>query len=110
DDAKAYLLVHDWPGNVRELRNTVRRAVLLSQERIELQHLRQRGAPPAAPTGEAPLLTVPEEPSALGRGLYDIIHDAVVELEKSLLQQALAETHNNKKKAAKMLHIGYKTL
>src|SRR5712691_9433802 len=48
DDAKAYLLVHDWPGNVRELRNTVRRAVLLSNDVIELQHLRQRGAPPGA--------------------------------------------------------------
>ncbi|HYT45665.1 MAG TPA: hypothetical protein VEP90_25290, partial [Methylomirabilota bacterium] len=39
---------HDWPGNVRELRNTVRRAVLLSNDVIELQHLRQRAAPPGA--------------------------------------------------------------
>src|SRR5437870_1775739 len=53
-DAKAYLLVHDWPGNVRELRNTVRRAVLLSNDVIELQHLRQRAAPPgAAPPARA---------------------------------------------------------
>jgi two-component system response regulator HydG len=45
EEAQAYLLVHDWPGNVRELRNTVRRAVLLSNRQIELQQLRQRRAP-----------------------------------------------------------------
>jgi transcriptional regulator with GAF, ATPase, and Fis domain len=52
-DAQAYLLVQDWPGNVRELRNAVRRAVLLSHDVIELQHLRQRGAAPAAPPAAA---------------------------------------------------------
>jgi DNA-binding NtrC family response regulator len=110
DEAKAYLLVHDWPGNVRELRNTVRRAVLLSQERIELQHLRLRQAPQAAPRIEAPPVVLQEAPRDPGRGLHDIIHAAVMELEKSLIQHALAETRNNKKQAAKMLHIGYKTL
>ena len=109
-DAKAYLLVHDWLGNVRELRNTVRRAVLLSNGVIELQHLRQGWAPPAEPRVEAHPLPGQEAPHEQGRGLHDIIHDAVVQLEKSLIQHALAEAHNNKAKAAKMLHIGYKTL
>jgi DNA-binding NtrC family response regulator len=110
DDAKAYLLVHDWPGNVRELRNTVRRAVLLSHGVIELQHLRQRRSLQSEPRVEAHPLALQEEPRDPGRGLHAIIHDAVVQLEKSLIHHALAEAHNNKKKAAKTLHIGYKTL
>src|SRR5262245_24654496 len=57
-EAQAYLLVHDWPVNVRELRNTVRRAVLLSPDAVvEVAHLRQPGAAPAAP---------PEAPRAAG--------------------------------------------
>jgi len=99
-----------WPGNVRELRNTVRRAVLLSDGVIELQHLCQRGAPRAEPRVETHPVAVHEEPRDLGRGLHDIIQEAVVEFEKALIQHALAEAHNNKAKAAKMLHLGYKTL
>ena len=109
-EAKAYLLVHDWPGNVRELRNAVRRAVLLSNEVVELEHLRQRWSLHSEPGLEAPTLPLQEELRDPGRGLQDIIHDAVVQLEKSLIQHALAEAQHNKAKAAKMLHIGYKTL
>ena len=106
-DAKAYLLVHDWPGNVRELRNTVRRAVLLSNAVIELEHLRRHWSLQSAPS-----LALQDEQRDQDRGLHDIIHEAeaVVHLEKALIQHALEQTQNNKKKAAQVLHIGYKTL
>lgn len=42
NEAKGYLLRYDWPGNVRELRNTIRRAMLLSNKRIALKHLQPR--------------------------------------------------------------------
>src|SRR5262249_51344110 len=109
-EAQAYLLGHAWPGNVRELRNTVRRAVLLGRERIGGEQLQERRVPPAVPRGETPPVAVPEAPPALGRGLHDLIQDAVGQLEKALIQHALQQTHDNKKQAAKMLHIGYKTL
>src|SRR5262245_33925165 len=111
-EATAYLLVHAWPGNVRELRNTVRRAVLLSPAggMVEVQQLRQPWASQAEPPRAAPSLAGLEEPPALGRGFHDIIHDAVGQLEKALIEHALAEAQNNKAKAAKLLHIGYKTL
>ncbi len=111
-EAQAVLLGADWPGNVRELRNAVRRAVLLSSGIIEPQHLGQRGAPWGwgAPRPAAPRLPGPETLCTAGRGLHEVIHDAVGQLEKALLQQALAEAHQNKAQAAKRLHIGYKTL
>lgn len=34
DDAKAVLRRYDWPGNVRELQNTIKRAMLLSQDSV----------------------------------------------------------------------------
>jgi DNA-binding NtrC family response regulator len=39
-EAQAVLLARPWPGNVRELRNTVRRAVLLSETVIAPPALR----------------------------------------------------------------------
>ncbi len=45
---------HDWPGNVRELINRIRRAMVLSEERLitpedlELGHLRERAIQPDA--------------------------------------------------------------
>src|SRR5262245_42621669 len=85
-EAQAYLLGHAWPGNVRELRNTVRRAVLLSQEQIEVPQLQQRRVPPAVPRVAPPPVAVPEAPPALGRGLHALIQDAVGQLEKALIQ------------------------
>jgi DNA-binding NtrC family response regulator len=52
----------------------------------------------------------PEDLRAPGRGLHDIIHATVTVLEKAFIQHALSATHNNKKQAAKMLHLSYKTL
>jgi len=57
----ARLARHDWPGNVRQLRNAVRQIVIdsRSSETVKVgpqieRLLREVGAQPAAPTGEAP--------------------------------------------------------
>lgn len=107
-EAKTFLLSYAWPGNVRELRNTVRRAVLLSSDTIEGKHLRQGRA---AWTGIAAIIAAPTLPSPYdGRGLHDVISEAVARLEKTLIQQILQETLGNKTKTAERLKIGYKTL
>jgi DNA-binding NtrC family response regulator len=107
-DAQAYLLSYEWPGNVRELRNAVRRAVLLSNDLIELKHLRQvigTSAVPSSPNVDLSAFKVQQ-----GYSLHEVLHTLAAELEKSLIQHALQESGGNKSQAARLLKIGYKTL
>ncbi|MBW3552650.1 MAG: sigma 54-interacting transcriptional regulator, partial [Gemmatimonadetes bacterium] len=53
DEVRRAILAHDWPGNVRELRNSLERAVLLSDGRIRPEDL-FRATPTAAPAGALP--------------------------------------------------------
>jgi len=110
-EAQAYLLMYDWPGNVRELRNAVRRAVLLSHRVIDCKHLRQTLTPPAVTLRVAENTILPPlPPLPHGQGLHELVRDMAEQLEKTLIQQMLRETHGNKRLAAQRLQIGYKTL
>jgi len=54
--ALAALRAHDWPGNVRELRNTVQRAIALSEgDLIEIEHLGLSAVAGVLPGTAAPL-------------------------------------------------------
>jgi DNA-binding NtrC family response regulator len=107
-EAQAYLLSYAWEGNVRELRNAVRRAVLLSNDIIELKHVQQVLGlmAAAAPAGS----NLPIHKLYQGYGLHDVVHEVAAHLEKSLIEHVLEETRGNKSQAAKRLQIGYKTL
>ena len=107
-EAQAYLLSYTWEGNVRELRNAVRRAVLLSNDIIELKHVQQVLGlmAEAAPAGS----NLPIHKLYQGYGLHDVVHEVAAHLEKSLIEHVLEETRGNKSQAAKRLQIGYKTL
>jgi Nif-specific regulatory protein len=84
------LVQYHWPGNVRELENCIERAVLLCEEHvIHSYHL-----PPTLQTGEQSD-TVP----ALS------LEEAVGNLEREMIIDALKNTHGNMSKAAQMLHI-----
>ncbi len=90
------LMEHGWPGNVRELANTVERLVLLAEGgRVSVDDL---PAEVRAPAGQAacPFLLPPA-------GLrWD-------ELERGLLEQALARAEGNRAAAARLLGLSYKT-
>ncbi len=106
--ARDYLLAYEWPGNVRELRNAVRRAVLLSTDVIEKQHLCQPSTRAAKKLEKAPDLGVVDGHN--GCSLPDIVDQMTAELEKTVIMRVLQATKGNKSKAAKHLKIGYKTL
>ena len=134
DEALRHLLTYDWPGNVRELRNTIRRAVLLSDEIIELKHVRQilstSTSPPSVglqgisrpqpansdsprsvlPKSMPSVVNLPFDRFPAGGSLHDIIREATTQIEKAVIQQVLQEVKGNKSAAAKRLKIGYKTL
>jgi two-component system nitrogen regulation response regulator GlnG len=106
--AEAYMTSYDWHGNVRELRNAVRRAVLLSNEIIELKHIQQILGRATKPAHANPSLPVSKLYN--GYGLREVVHEATAHLEKVLIEHVLEETKGNKSHAAKRLQIGYKTL
>ena len=99
---------YDWLGNVRELRNAVRRAVLLSNDIIDLKHVQQILTQTARPVDTDSSLPVSKLYN--GYGLHEIVHEATAYLEKALIEYVLEETKGNKSQAAKRLQIGYKTL
>ena len=107
-EAQTYLLTYEWPGNVRELRNAVRRAVLLSTDVIEKQHLCQPSERAPKNLDIEPNLSVAN--GNRGYSLSEIVDKATAALEKTVIERVLQETKGNKSEAAKRLKIGYKTL
>jgi two-component system nitrogen regulation response regulator GlnG len=104
------LLACDWPGNVRQLRSVIRRAVLLADDMITEQHMRIDSISPK------PTLPAPESNPAIqdkpaeGLPLREIMQRRIVAIEREILAHALRATGGNKAKAARLLHIDYKTI
>lgn len=102
DRAVRCLQEYAWPGNVRELENVLERAVVLSRGGLlDVPHLpRELVAPTPAKTAPGtaeafPTLSLPQ---------------AVENLEKELIGKALAQTADNKSKAARVLDISERAL
>ncbi len=82
---------YEWPGNLRELKNTVKRAVLLSQgEVLQVDVL--------------PHEMIVAKPKEESYGLFKNRN------EQQMILDALEKTQGNKSKAAKLLSIDRKTL
>jgi two-component system response regulator AtoC len=115
-----FFLAYHWPGNVRELENVIRRAIVLRDWEIITMDMKMQS--PKAPAGG----DVPEEgeQSHFGWGyekimgffndtdfsLKKISKAYVSEAERHAILKALAQTQWNRKKAAKLLQVSYKTL
>jgi DNA-binding NtrC family response regulator len=95
---------YPWPGNVRELQNCLERAVILSEgDTIYPKHLNL----------VVEDFTRAENPLAhldLSGSLADVTHRAVMEVERQVIRQALADTNGDVARAADRLAIGYKIL
>jgi two-component system response regulator HydG len=101
DEALSVLRNHRWSGNIRELKNVVRRAVLLSEDRlIQPRHLQFLLEGPVA--GYA---AQTEEPAAVGLPSLSL-----PELERIAIREALEASGGNKTRAASLLDIDYRTL
>jgi DNA-binding NtrC family response regulator len=100
--ALAKLARHSWPGNIRELRNTIERALILS-EGLEI------GAQEIALPDDAG-----DETAAVGAGVTSGLaaarREAVRRLEVETIRRVLAETKGNKAEAARRLDLSYKSL
>jgi two-component system response regulator AtoC len=95
-ESLAFLMKYSWPGNLRELKNVIRRATLLAegdvidQKCVEALMSQQGGEKSACPI-------VP-------------LKEAVRDLERRIIIQALVRTEGNKTKASELLDLSYATL
>ncbi len=113
DQLMAHFLSYDWPGNVRELENLVKRLVILDDERFIFAEFKSKNVSPASPTVEA----APEEDVLEGVdlnagqiSLKEIARKAATVAERRMIGAVLQQTNWNRRKAAKILDVSYKTL
>jgi DNA-binding NtrC family response regulator len=102
-DAMRRLMAYGWPGNVRQLENTIERALAMSGGRAEIDVAE---LPPDLQgpddAGAKPLLDLPAE----GVDLPAL----VTQIEKDMIDRALARTEQNKGAAARLLGLKRTTL
>lgn len=99
---------YDWPGNVRQLENTIERAVALEsgeELHVELPVERQKARAAAAGIGANGFAST--SGGVLPDGV-DMEH-YVADIEKQLIQAALAQSHGVQTKAADVLRISYRS-
>lgn len=92
EDAMNKLKGYRWPGNVRQLRSIILRAAVLSDDRII----------------DAGILEIDETDTV--EGLLEESARAAHAREAEMIEKALKETGGNRKKAAEMLKVSYRTL
>jgi two-component system nitrogen regulation response regulator GlnG len=100
------LLSYNWPGNVRQLRSVIRRAVLLADDIITEHHLDIKRTPVPGLAFTPKIQGTPWDEFSL----REIVHHSVVSVEREVLIQVMKYTRGNKAKAARLLHIDYKTI
>ena len=96
DDAMGSMFQYHWPGNVRELKNVIRKAALLADDGIiKRRHINFMAEPISDKKDDVLLFP---------------LRDAVKNLEKNAITNALRISNGNKTKAVALLQIDYKTL
>ena len=99
-----------WPGNVRELENMVKRIVVLQNEDAIADEIFNAPAlnEPSRPTVQE--IVDEMDPMDDSISLRDIGKRAARDAEREALKRVLYQTNWNRKKAAKILDVSYKTL
>jgi DNA-binding NtrC family response regulator len=102
---------YHWPGNVIELENLVKGAVALGNEDSIISQLDRQHKINEYTYNLAELTEIKKHIEGSGNlPLKDICREINARAEQKLMKQALERTNWNRKKAAKMLNISYKSL
>jgi len=111
---------YSWPGNVRELKNLIKASVLLGAEesmvkKLELHSRKSELSNFLAGSKDfyafPELLDIRKYLKNLNRiSLKDIRREFTIRTEKKMMEQALERTSWNRKKAAILLDISYKSM
>jgi DNA-binding NtrC family response regulator len=99
------LLAYSWPGNVREMQNAIERAVIMSDgDTLEPRHLNLAAVTRTAEAAD------PWDSIDLSGSLEDATVRGVSEIERRKLARALRDAGNDRRVAADLLRINFKTL
>jgi len=104
DSLMRALLAHNWPGNVRELQNVIQRYLLLGHEGEILRGLSVEIKEDDVPGEEK------EDIAMNSLSLKQIHWEVTRRAEARVILKALEMTHYNRKKAANLLNISYRSL
>ena len=116
---------YDWPGNIRELENMINRIVILQDERLVMRDMLrnvERAASATAMRVGAPASGRPaiaeldrgagdaQPPTEVRGSLIAVAKAAALKAERAAIRQTLDQVHWNRRKAAEILGVSYKTL
>jgi len=102
---------HPFPGNIRELENMIKRIVVLGSERVVLESLLAPRDDAAERRAASLERVIAELESTAGQlPLKEVGARAAVEAEREAIETALLRTGWNRKQAAQLLGVSYKTL
>ncbi len=119
-DTVARLMVFGWPGNVRQLENMIKQVVVRGDESIIIDLINSAGSSAMASsypgsagvssgTGHIQAHAAPGgEPDTYS--LKERVGRTVAEEEKRLIAEVLTKTNWNRRKAADLLEISYRSL
>jgi len=102
-----FLSGYKWTGNIRELKNFIKRATLLADEVIEVEHFLGKGCDEE--TG-ASLDGFLENAFLKGRSLHEINEMIRRLVEKRIIERVYEQSHKNKRRTSEVLGIDYSTL
>lgn len=111
------LMLVAWPGNVRQLENMIKQVVVRGDESVAVDLLVAQSAITPVPTnpavsigttGPVPEAIITNEPPSFS--LKKIVAATVSREEKALISKVLNRTNWNRRKAAEILEISYRSL
>jgi len=107
EGALDFLSEYEWSGNIRELKNFIKRATLLADDVIELEHLSSNGHEGGT---RLTLDGCLENAFLKGRQLHDINEMIRSMAERRIIERVYEQSCRNKKKTSEILGIAYSTL
>jgi two-component system response regulator AtoC len=102
---------YNWPGNLRELENFVKRYLVIGDEDMTLEELA-----PEPRNGDGHEIHRPDPLNAFDAksprapSLKSLVESVKGETERNAITAALDQTHWNRKAAARLLKVSYRTL
>jgi len=120
DDILAVFMDYHWPGNVAELESVVKRTIVNGddgQYLKEIQRLSKDAYPPLQDALAGEIATIDNLvdsgeylAQAEQRPLKEICSEFMAKVEKKVMKKALEATNWNRKRAAELLNISYKSM